>query len=175
MERYWLLTWTTYGSWLPGDRRGFVSSVEDGEGPQFRHNIPQTPYDADSAGLQHSARQQMKQAMVLLTKEQAQIVGAQFHETAEYRGWQLVAVAVMANHIHLIVGVPSDPDPESLLRDFKSYASRALNKTIDDGTTQRWWTRSGSKRKLKDDEALIAGTNYVANQDNPLYLWICES
>ena len=26
-HRYWLLTWTTYGTWLPGDDRGFVSPV----------------------------------------------------------------------------------------------------------------------------------------------------
>ena len=23
----WLLTWTTYGTWLPGDERGFVGNV----------------------------------------------------------------------------------------------------------------------------------------------------
>ncbi len=27
MDRYWFLTWTTYGPWLPGDRRGFVGPV----------------------------------------------------------------------------------------------------------------------------------------------------
>lgn len=25
--RCWLLTWTTYGTWLPGEDRGFVSPV----------------------------------------------------------------------------------------------------------------------------------------------------
>jgi hypothetical protein len=29
MDRYWLLTRTTYGTWLPGDVRGFVSRVRD--------------------------------------------------------------------------------------------------------------------------------------------------
>jgi hypothetical protein len=23
MDKYWLVTWVTYGSWLPGDPRGF--------------------------------------------------------------------------------------------------------------------------------------------------------
>ena len=27
MERYWLLTNTCYGNWLPGDARGFVGRV----------------------------------------------------------------------------------------------------------------------------------------------------
>ena len=50
MDRYWLLTWTTYGTWLPGDQRGFVSNVPNGSGPEVRHNIPGTPYDADDEG-----------------------------------------------------------------------------------------------------------------------------
>jgi hypothetical protein len=32
MDRFWLLTWTTYGTWLPGDERGFVSEVRDDSG-----------------------------------------------------------------------------------------------------------------------------------------------
>jgi hypothetical protein len=27
VDRYWLLTNTSYGNWLPGDRRGFVGRV----------------------------------------------------------------------------------------------------------------------------------------------------
>ena len=34
MDRYWLLTWHTYGTWLPGDRRGFVGRVREGSGPR---------------------------------------------------------------------------------------------------------------------------------------------
>jgi hypothetical protein len=29
MDRYWLITWTCYGTWLPGARQGFVSHVPD--------------------------------------------------------------------------------------------------------------------------------------------------
>jgi len=29
-DRHWLLTWTTYGTWLPGDARGFVSPIPTG-------------------------------------------------------------------------------------------------------------------------------------------------
>jgi hypothetical protein len=47
--RAWLLTTTTYGSWLPGDRRGSVTSVRD-ERPndppsvvRIEHDIPGEP------------------------------------------------------------------------------------------------------------------------------------
>ena len=60
MDRYWLLTWTTYGSWLPGDERGFVSNVRVGPGPEIRHNIPGTPYDEDEPGLEQFAFNNLK-------------------------------------------------------------------------------------------------------------------
>lgn len=52
MDRYWLLTWTCYGQWLPGDARGFVGNVREEDGTQISHNVPGTPYDADEPLLQ---------------------------------------------------------------------------------------------------------------------------
>jgi hypothetical protein len=67
MDRYWFLTWTTYGSWLPGDARGFVSPVRDGDGPEVVHNQPGTPYDADMPGLRKTAQHSLKGPPVYLT------------------------------------------------------------------------------------------------------------
>jgi hypothetical protein len=97
MDRYWLLTWTTYGTWLPGDRRGFVSDVVDGIGPEVRHNIPGTPVDADDERVRARALENLVGQPVWLTTEQAAIALAQFQETAAFRGWSLLAAAVMAN------------------------------------------------------------------------------
>jgi len=38
MERHWFLTWTTYGTWLPGDDRGFVCNVSSPDGMGQRLN-----------------------------------------------------------------------------------------------------------------------------------------
>ena len=172
MDRYWFLTWTTYGTWLPGDSRGFVSNVQDGPGPEVRHNIPGTPCDADLPGLEASARRSLKCPPIYLTREQADLLLTQFRETAAYRGWTLLAVAVMGNHVHLVVGVPGDPDPETLLRDFKSYGSRTLNRHCGTPASGTWWTTSGSKRKLPHDEAVLSATDYVVRkQPFPLLVW----
>jgi REP element-mobilizing transposase RayT len=171
MDRYWLLTWTTYGTWLPGDRRGFVSDVRDGPGPEVRHNIPGTPYDADDEQVRRRAMGNLVGEPVWLTSEQAAIVAEQFRQTAAYRGWSLLAVAVMANHVHLVVGVPGDPDPAKLLHDFKSYASRALKAQGHVPSGGRWWTESGSKRKLLDERAVEAAIAYVLRQQKPLVVW----
>jgi REP element-mobilizing transposase RayT len=174
MDRYWLLTSTTYGTWLPGDSRGFVSNVREGAGPEVRHNQPGTAIDADMPGLVASSRATLKCPPILLVLEQAQALLAQFHETAAYRGWQLLAVAVMANHFHIVVGVPGDPDPADLLRDFKSYGSRALNRAWSKPASGTWWTESGSRRKLPDEAAVLAAVRYVKEQFNPLVVWVAD-
>jgi REP element-mobilizing transposase RayT len=127
-DRFWFMTWTTYGTWLPGDPRGNVTSVKDGPGPRHRNNIPGTPVDGDMPGLRGWAEEHMKGPAVRLTEDQAREVMSQFHETVSFRRWLLVAAAVMANHCHVVVGVSGDPDPEIILRDLKAYASRRLNR-----------------------------------------------
>jgi REP element-mobilizing transposase RayT len=175
MDRYWLLTWTTYGTWLPGDKRGFVSDVRDGPGPEVRHNTPGTPYDADDARVRQRALDNLIGQPVWLTPEQAQVLADQFRETAAHRQWQLLAIAIMANHVHLVVGVPGDPDPTKLLHDFKSYGTRALKARGHEPSGARWWTESGSRRKLPDERAVRAAVEYVRRQHRPLYVWIAEA
>jgi REP element-mobilizing transposase RayT len=174
MDRYWLLTWTTYGTWLPGDRRGFVSNVREGDGPELRHNLPGTPYDADLLSLQNAAHQLLKGTPIYLGQEQADTLRPQFQETAAYRGWLLVALAIMAGHVHLVVGVAGDPDPSKMLQDFKSYGSRALNRRWAKPLSGTWWTESGSTRKLHDETAVGSAVQYVRNQPNALVVWIAE-
>ncbi len=172
MDRHWLLTWTTYGTWLPGDERGFVSEVNDGKGGRVIHNLPGTPYDAGWDRLAFDSRERLACQPIYLVSEQAEVAFSQFQETTEYRGWQLVAVGIMANHVHVVVGVPGDPKPEDILRDFKSYASRALNREFGRPASGTWWTESGSKRKLKDEAAILGAAAYVRDQEFPLLIWI---
>jgi REP element-mobilizing transposase RayT len=171
VDRYWLLTWTTYGTWLPGDERGFVGAVrQNSDGTQATHNQPGTEYDRERPHLEGFAKATQKLPTIRLTRDQAAAVCKQIQATAAIRQWKLFAIAVMANHVHLVVGVPGDPEPNTLPRDFKSYCARELNRTS--GARRRWWTKSGSTRKLPDEPALLAAIRYVENQDWPLALWI---
>ena len=171
MDRYWLLTWRTYGSWLPGDARGFVSPVRDRSGKEVCHNIPGTPYDADMPRLERHARNLLKCDPIRLVLAQAEVLIGQFAETAHYREWQLSAVAILENHVHVVVGVPGDPDPAEILGDFKSYGSRALNRRWTRTPSGTWWAESGSRRKLSKPEDALAAIRYVREQAYPLVIW----
>lgn len=176
--RSWLLTSTTYGTWLPGDPRGSVTSVRDRRpddpvtGVRIEHDLPGEPWEDPIPGLYRAASEAMRGPPIYLNLQQAEALLAQFQETARYRGWTLLAVAIMANHFHLVVEVPDDPDPNKLLSNFKAYGSRSLNRRYGIPPSETWWTESGSKRKLKDDEAVAAGVYYVLyKQPHPLVIW----
>jgi REP element-mobilizing transposase RayT len=174
MDRYWLLTWTTYGTWLPGDERGFVSNVRASGGAGERHNLPGAPYDANIPALRQHMEARLKCPPIYLNANQATALLAQFQETARYRCWFLAAAAIMANHVHLVVGAPGDPDPSDMLGDFKSYGGRAMNRQWGKPASGTWWTESGSKRKLPNEAAVLGAIQYVREQPGPLVVWVRE-
>jgi hypothetical protein len=76
--RAWLLSNTTYGTWLPGDVRGSVTSVRDrraGDKPtpfRFEHDIPGEPWEDPIPGLQRSAVERLKGPPIYLDLEKAE-------------------------------------------------------------------------------------------------------
>jgi REP element-mobilizing transposase RayT len=182
MDRYWLLTNTFYGTWLPGKVQGFVGQVWDhrpDDSPdkrRVRHDAVTTDYDADTPGLERAAMELMKGPPIILTSDQASALFEQLQETARFRGWELRAVAIMHNHVHIVVGVNGDPDPSKNLGDFKSWGTRKLSERFGAPPSKTWWTERGSKRKLQDETAISAASRYVIfEQPSPLLTWSPET
>jgi REP element-mobilizing transposase RayT len=173
IERYWFLTWTTYGSWLPGDERGFVGeAVEDGL--RRAHNEPHSPPAMPSQALAEFSRELLVGPPILLNVSQVDTLMEQFLDTTQYRRWLLVAVGVMQTHIHAVIGVTGDPKPEKILNDLKSYATRRLNRDWGPPVSETWWSRSGSKRKLAGEQDVEAVVEYIQRQPNPMLIWTGE-
>ena len=171
----WLLTWTTYGTWLPGDKRGFVSGIQNSEEIRVIHNQPDTLYLEDMPSLENYSKNILKNEPVWLTLLDANSLLKQFHETAGIRNYNLRAVAILANHVHLVVNAVDKIKPNLFLKDFKSYGSRALNREGDlTKKSRRWWTSSGSARFLGSEKATQGAIDYVRNQKNPLLIWVQE-
>jgi len=172
MVRHWLITSTTYGTWLPGDQRGYVTTVENSPGPRVLHNQIGTPYDSDSPELRESARRLLKGPPILLELPQAEVVSLQFQETPGYRHWELHAFAIMKNHFHVVVSANEEVHSTTILSDLKSYSSRALNRRWGRPPDGTWWTESGSRRPLRGEAALEQAINYVLyRQPDPLVVW----
>ena len=125
MNRYWLITWTCYGTWLPGDARGFAGNIRDLDGRQVVHNVPGTPYDADIPPLEAYVRQHMTGPPVNLHEPEADAMIAQYQETARIRGLGLHAASVMVNHTQTVVGVPGDPEAAVDFGDAEEVGTRS--------------------------------------------------
>jgi hypothetical protein len=111
IDRNWLFTIATYGSWLPGDERGFVSHFRPTSDERVIHTTLGTPRAADMPHLRKYCRNIMTGEPVILNLDQSFALLAQFHETTAFRHWKLWATSIMGNHFHAVIGVPGDPDP----------------------------------------------------------------
>ena len=166
--RYAIVTSTTYGTWLPGDKRGFVSRFYDNKGNVVLQNEYGTAWAADHPDLVGVAQKRLKSEPILLSQPHATIILQQWQETVEFHQWYLFVAAIMPNHFHLVLALPSDFDKSKILYRLKSYPSRALNKVYG---KREWWTSSGSVRFCFDEKSLLARIEYVKKQPNPLLVW----
>ena len=176
--RWWLLTTTTYGTWLPGNPRGSVTSVRDRrEGEALssvrkEHDRPGEEWESEMPGLTRAAQKAMCGPSVELDLRAAEAVLDQLRETAGHRRWQLEAVSIMPTHFHVVTAAPFEIDGDKLLGDYKAYASRKLNRLCGRPASDQWWTDKGSTRPLYDDAAVAAAVHYALyKQPNPLVVW----
>ena len=139
------LTWVTYGTWLPGDSRGWV---EYHHGWQF----PDCMREVESAA-------KMTENACRLSPEQRKAVERQIAETCRHRGWQLHAVNCRSNHIHVVVSA-TDTRPKKIRTDLKAWATRCLKEQFDAGR-ENWWAERGSIRYLYDGDGLRSAFLYV--------------
>ncbi|MFH1417864.1 MAG: transposase [Planctomycetota bacterium] len=162
----WLLTWTTYGSWLPGDKRGFVSRAPRANGNHNVRNTPETPYDSGGVDLRESAKARMKGKAIELTAEHAALLAESFGESATTHSIGVIAFAMMPDHIHILCQ-SADHDGSRLLKLFKGAASHRLGQSFQLANAPRWWTEGGSKRYIKKGEDPAAAIDYVCSQERP--------
>ena len=146
----YFLTWTTYGTWLPGDSRGWIDRHD--------HQVKQ----ADSQ-RETKARKRMQEQPLRLSDRQIQVVEDAIYETSSVRGWKIHAIAVHTNHVHVAISV-TNKKPKHVLRILKAYSTRALKQHVGNNHRQHWWTRSGSIRCLFRTTELRPVIEYIENQ-----------
>ena len=163
------LTWTTYGSWLPGDQRGWVRKPGQFMAPDPRR--------------ESESRARMTEPEVTLDGHQREVVEHTIAEHCRVRGWRLHAVACRTQHVHVVVTAP-DCNPEDVMRQFKAWSTRRLKEqqlkpeaqakapsrphfAVESRVREKWWTEGGSRRSLYDEDSLAAAVGYVLEGQDP--------
>ena len=141
------ITWTTYGTWLPGDARGWR---------QRRHGI-QIP----QPHLEEWSRKQMKGQTVSLRPHDRHTVEDACREHCQIRGWHILAVNARTNHIHIVL--TADAKPQKVRDQLKANCTRRLRSQADPLIVERTWTRGGDCEILDSDEDIEAAVEYTVN------------
>jgi REP element-mobilizing transposase RayT len=160
------VTWTTYGSRLPGDARGYVSNtIKPKGGFEPKENVRGTPVRAGDAYTSTHASTLQKFPAVLLSREQARWVAEELVGVGMKEGWRIPRAAVMENHVHVLV-TDCPQDGPLVRRKLKGVVQAGLSKRL--GKPMKWWTDDGSNRYKHDEAAIAAADNYIANQSGML-------
>ena len=147
----YMVTWTTYGSWLQGNKRKYV---KDGQ---------ILPRDEE---LEEANLKSLTKDPVQLSFNQRRIVEEAIRQKAGQFRQRIYALSVCAKHVHLVAEYIPRPIGIVVQR-YKSCAVRALRK---DGMQGRIWTTGFDKRYCFDTNTLQRRINYVNNNHRRKYL-----
>ena len=100
-----------------------------------------------------------KQDAVLFDEKQRELVEKSIEETCKIRKYELLAVNVRTNHVHVVVSTQSKPEP--IINGFKSFATRKLRENYLMLKDQRIWSRGGSRRYLWKQRHVNLAIDYV--------------
>ncbi len=138
----YMVTWTMYGTWLQGDKRGYVK-------------------DGDVLGcnerLEKSNQESQAEGMVVLNSEQRKIVREAIEKEAERIKQKIFALAVCSKHVHMVVDYIGGGIEKKVGR-YKNSARVALNSC---GYNGRIWTKGFDKRYCFDEKVLKQMIDYV--------------
>jgi REP element-mobilizing transposase RayT len=155
MALAYFITFTTYGTWLPGSAKG-RGSVDD------EHNAYGAPFVEPDPQREAAAREAMVQPPYMMGPAEREIVCRAIEALARDRKWRLLAAHVRTNHVHVVVS--AERDPGRLMSDLKARASRDLTVAGFGDAERRRWTRHGSTQHLLSEESVEAKVRYTLDQ-----------
>jgi hypothetical protein len=123
----YMVTFTTYGTWLQGEKKGFV---KDGE------------VRGENIALKKSNIENLRETAVRLGRKEKEIVREAIIEAAKRFKQKILAIAVYSNHVHIVceyVDVPIDV----VTGYYKNAGRVALQERGFEG---RVWTNGYDKR-----------------------------
>jgi REP element-mobilizing transposase RayT len=139
----YMVTWTTYGTWLQGDKRSFVGNGE---------------VLGENKELEAANKEAQENDAVILNRKQRQVITAAILEEARNIGEKILAISVRSNHAHIVIEGGMNPVDEVVSR-FKNAGYFALRSK--EGICRRIWTRGYDKRFCFDKGALQARIKYA--------------
>jgi hypothetical protein len=156
---------TTYGSWLPGDPRGYRTRHHRGdvEG-DYKNPPPKGQYDA----LHKSSRDSLKGEPVVLRPELRKLVCESIRDKLVELRATIACIAVAAQHGHVLVKMP----PE-MTRLWMGHAKRhAWHQLREAGWNGKLWAKRPKFIPIKDRAHQLNVYAYILRHEaEGAYVW----
>jgi len=141
----YMVTWTTYGSWLQGDKRGYVRKGEILSG---------------SEGLERANKRMRRGGTIKLGKREREIVRRAILAEGERIGERILGVSVGSKHVHVVI----EAGGKTISKVVSRLKCAAYYEVQKDSAGRRLWTRGYDKRLCLDEQSLVARIRYVEKQ-----------
>lgn len=145
------LTIGTYGTWLPGDQRGWTDYHRGWK-------MPNRVVEIEAAAI-------MSEHAKILNSVQRELVEQQVRDTCAYRGWVCHAVNCRSNHMHVVISAPNT-HPKKVRSDVKAWCTRKLKESSSMSDSKNWWAERGSIRWVLDEESLKRVIYYTLEEQD---------
>jgi hypothetical protein len=165
-RRQWFhLIITTYGSWLPGDPRGFRTwrHREHVEG-NYKNPPPKGKYEE----RHEQNKKLLKEEPVIIPPEWRSIIGIALKQKLESLGAQLIAISVSGQHSHFQVKVPA-----SQTRLWRGSAKKhSWFECRNRGWLGHLWAAGGKAVQIRDRRHQENVFRYIVNhKDEGAWVW----
>ena len=138
----YMVTWTTYGSWLQGDKRGYVRKGRVLSG---------------SEGLERANKSMCRGGAGKLGKTEREIITRAILAEGERIGERILGISVGSKHVHVVIA----PGGQTISKVVSRLKCAAYYEAQKDGAGRRLWTRGYDKRLCLDEQSLAARIRYV--------------
>ena len=144
-----LLTWRTYGSWLPGDVRGWKPRREG--------------FQSENRPLENYSQEHLRFDPVWLNRNQRQIIAETIVSHCRFRDWFCSAVTCQSNHVHVVL--ITTLAPRGAMARLKARCTRVLRRHSGNSPIRKLWADRGSVTKLLDERDYSNAVNYVLRHE----------
>ncbi len=156
---------STYGSWLPGDPRGFRTRHHrehvDGD---YKNPPPSGIYE----GLHTASQASLKTSPVVLTTEQRVIVGEAIRNRLEELGSTVACLAVGGQHAHVLAKLPPN-EARNVVGEAKK---KAWFERRDAGFPEKLWAKRPKCDPVKDRRHQVNVYHYILRHEREgAYVW----
>lgn len=164
--KWFHVTFSTYGTWLPGDPRGYRTwkHTEHVDGDYRR-----PPALGAHQNTLERSRRLLSRPPVRLTVKQRHVAGCAFIEMLESQDCTVVALAVGAEHVHIVAQLP-DNDARVAMGRAKKHAAHCLRSV---GVTGGAWAKRCRTLPIRDRSHQLNAIKYIKrHRADGAFVWV---